>query len=67
MVDTVYDKIEDVAIDGKKNKEPCILTEDKLYATDIFRMYCFKVRARSRLSPPHAVTRSRRRSVAELR
>eukprot|EP00210_Caulerpa_lentillifera_P006120 g5847.t1 len=35
---------ENVQLDAAKSKESTPLTEEKLYASDIFRMFCYKVR-----------------------
>lgn len=43
MVDASHKEYEDVVVDAKPTKESTVLTEEKLYASDVFRMHCFKV------------------------
>lgn len=41
---------ENVQLDAAKSKESTLLTEEKLYSSDIFRMFCYKVRVLSSVS-----------------
>ena len=48
MVDTASGDLDQIAVDGKATQQQSVqFSEEKFYASDIFRMYCFKVRARS--------------------
>lgn len=48
MVDSAFGDFEDVPVDAKPTQEAAVFSEEKLYASDIFRMFCFKVSTRSR-------------------
>lgn len=41
---------EKVQLDTAKSKESTLLTEEKLYSSDIFRMFCYKVRVSGSVS-----------------
>lgn len=51
MVDSAFGDFEETSVDAKQAKESVAFSEEKLYASDIFRMYCFKVSRRSRWRP----------------